>query len=72
MIRIGVEYEDGGYQAVVVNQKTGYRVLGRSFQATTAMSPAEQETQRQRAFVDAQDWAVKFLTAGLSAEVAQS
>ncbi len=73
-IRIGVKSEGNEHTVVVENDRVGYRQLFQSYRAKAGpygVAPVDAMAAREKAVVDAQDWAAKFRAAGLKAEVVE-
>lgn len=74
MVKCSIKQESNGFTVVVHNEKTGYRLVGETYEPKRGpfgTSPAEFEAARQRAIADAKDWTAKFRQAGIKAETVE-
>lgn len=71
MVIVSVVFEEGEYQVVVVNTESKYARAFETYRpehGPYGSSPGQMEEAKRQAVADAEDWVVKFRTAGIPAE----
>jgi hypothetical protein len=74
MVRVGIKQEVGGFVVVVENKEQNYHQEFATYEPKRGpfgVTPQDFESARQQALNDAMDWVVKFLAAGIKAEVVE-